>query len=162
MMRRPWLTTLLLIAGALALAYNVKVYSEIFATPKASAKPPASLETAVDVTEDEPRRDATEAAPLAPLAQASLDAFLAGLPAQDRDPFRFASEQAAPVVASGDAPKLPTVEGVLIGEGRRVAFIDGRARSEGEEVNGHRIVRIEAARVVLLSEGREVALTPAR
>jgi hypothetical protein len=167
MTRRPWLVALLLAAGAMAVVYNAKVYSELFAEPNftseaAAPREPADEEGNAGETAASPEDAGAPAPELAPLAQAALDAYLAGLPGDDRDPFRFASEERAAGVALESASQTPTVEGVLIGAGRRVAFIAGRARSEGEEVAGHVIVRIEPGRVVLAFRGREIEVAAPR
>jgi hypothetical protein len=169
MTRRPWVVALLLAAGVMALVYNAKVYSELFAEPKPEAEAPVVIERP-DPQSDAGERAASEedaetpVPELAPLAQAGLDTFLASLPRVARDPFRFASEAVAATdgAAVEPASATPRIEGVLIGEGRRVAFIAGRARSEGEEVAGHVIVRIEPGRVVLAFQGREIEVEAPR
>ena len=167
MTRHPWVLALLLAAGAMALVYNAKVYRELFAEPNATSGAAVAIQEPGqegDAGESGAPREGGEAPArtLAPLAQAGLDAFLAGLSSAGRDPFRFASEQGAVTQASEPASTTPSIEGVLIGEGRRVVFIGGRARSEGEEVAGHVIVRIEAQRVVLAVEGREIEVAAPR
>jgi hypothetical protein len=163
-MRSPWVVALLLAAGAIALVYNARVYSELFAEPNASSETSAMPEEApseMDAAEEE-GTTATAAVEVAPIVQARLDAYLVTLSGLARDPFRFASDDGPQSAVAGETGRVPTVQGILIGEGRRVALIDGRARSEGEDVAGHRIVRIEPGRVVLWFEGREIDLSPVR
>lgn len=67
-------------------------------------------------------------------------AMLAGPVLAMVDPTRPLGSGAA-VITAGDAVR-PSLDSVLIGPGRRVAVIDGRAISEGEARGGVRVWRI--------------------
>ncbi|MBM4337632.1 MAG: hypothetical protein FJ108_17225 [Deltaproteobacteria bacterium] len=53
---------------------------------------------------------------------------------------------------------IPALAGLLIGDGRRVAWLGSHARSEGELYDGFVVARIEPARVVLERDGRRFSL----
>lgn len=53
---------------------------------------------------------------------------------------------------------LPDFGGLLIGSGRRIAWLGDHARSEGELYQGWTVARIEESRVVLEREGRRYSL----
>lgn len=150
---KPPVAVALIGAGVLALAYNVRIYSELLSPPKSSMNPATSAEG-----------EESEQVSEQPDAVASLDvermrAFLASLPPRTRDPFHFASESnSAPGVASAQL----VVQGVLIGKDRRIAWINDRAHGEGEEVGGQLIVKIEPGLVRLRSGDREIEVPAAR
>lgn len=58
-----------------------------------------------------------------------------------------------PAGAPGGEVERPTLESVLIGQGRRVAVIDGRRMTEGEERHGVKVHRIRADGVVVSVNG---------
>lgn len=84
------------------------------------------------------------------LEESLVASWIAERLGQPRNPFLTAEEDrrlAGPrdAIAIG----LPRVTGTLWSENRRVAWIDGRPRSEGDWVGDHRILRIEPTRVAL-------------
>lgn len=52
----------------------------------------------------------------------------------------------------------PRLSAIVFGEGRRLAVIDGRAVAEGERSGTAEVVRIEADRVVVRRDGKEMTL----
>jgi hypothetical protein len=93
------------------------------------------------------------------LDAASLAAWLAAHPPSQRNPFFSASEElglggSRPAVSQG----LPHLSGTLWSPARRVAWLDGRPRSEGDWVGDYRLAVIEASHVVLERSGSRVPL----
>ena len=60
--------------------------------------------------------------------------------------------------AGGRQSSRPRVTGTLWSPQRRVAWVDGRPRVEGEQVGNARIVRIERDQVVMRRGGRELRI----
>ena len=157
--RRPVLVAFVLGVGSLAVLYNVRTYSRLFTPPKPHAMASvtekkagsASAEGSVDAD-----------AVLEPLAEPQLRAYLGRLVPTARDPFRFGGGGSQSGDGAGQPQALPVVQGILLGQTRRVAWINGRARSEGDEVDGHVLRRIDADRVIVERGGRQYELSPAR
>jgi hypothetical protein len=156
MMRNPWVAGLLLCLGAIAVVYNVRVYAELLGGRAADDS--ANVET-LPPTDEEVTDEELDGAPvaLAPISHEAVQTFLAVLVRTDRDPFRFAEARLSG--ADGGAPP-PFVHGVLIGEGRRVAWIGDRAAVVGDEVDGYIVVSIEADGVTVVHAGTEHRLVP--
>jgi len=82
-----------------------------------------------------------------PLAPEALAAWLQEQPASARSPFMTRLE----AMSLGEALErsLPRLSGTLIGATRKIAWLDGIPRIEGEEIGRHRIAAISRDRVVL-------------
>ena len=157
--RRPALVACVLGVGALAVLYNVQTYSRLFAPPKPDVMASVTEKNAGSASGDA-RADANGA--LEPLTEPRLHAYLGRLVPSARDPFRFGGSGAESVDDAGQPRALPVVQGILLGQSRRVAWINGRARSEGDEVDGHVLRRIDSDRVIVERGGRQYELSPAR
>jgi hypothetical protein len=102
--------------------------------------------------------------PPPPLSRERLAAILGDLEG-NRSPFvmGIAGKESETVRA---ASRLPLLDGTLIGEGRRVAWVDGRPRREGERFGKFLLSRVEQNRVVVVRDGErftlEVIAKPAR
>lgn len=149
-------TVALLLLGAVAVLYNVRTYSQLFAQPKPSSMPSATSEKPERRSTPEPSADEA----VVPQSRAAVESFVGALPASQRDPFRFATSGGPH--GDGAGPGSLTVQGILIGATRRVVWINGRARSEGEEVDGHVLKRIEPDRVIVTRDGQETEVRPQR
>jgi hypothetical protein len=92
---------------------------------------------------------------LPPLSYSQVLEYGEHLPGPARSPFLTLAEaerlaqrgRGAP--APGEGLALPTLSGTLWSPARRVAWIDGSPRTEGDAVAGHRLVRIETRAAVL-------------
>lgn len=109
--------------------------------------------------------------PLDALQPEQVADYLRGLQTRtSRNPFltRNEADRVAGISQPGIADSereggLPVLRGTLWSEGRRVAWIGGSARAEGERIDGMLLERIEQGRVTLL-RGHErflVGVTPA-
>jgi hypothetical protein len=89
--------------------------------------------------------------PLPPVSPEEVARVLAALPAVpgDRSPFEPGSDGGEAHAAAAPAEGPPPLTGVLWSPARRIAFLAGRARTEGESVGEYRLERIEPDRVVL-------------
>jgi|GEM_PF-4469666 len=105
--------------------------------------------------------------PVVPLSSVQLRDWLASLRVAgdvERNPFLTRAEEeqlrgAAGVAgAGGRQSSRPRVTGTLWSPQRRVAWVDGRPRVEGEQVGNARIVRIERDQVVMRRGGRELRI----
>ena len=154
---RPLLSLVICALGALALAYNVRVYSDLWSPPKGQEEAPTGEHADAKQT----AKKSESAEPLAELSEDDLFKLLSALPQSNRDPFRFAEAQtaAAPAAELPERPAL-VLQGTLVGT-RRVAWINQRAFSEGDEVEGQLIERIEADRVLLRRGSETYPLWPA-
>jgi hypothetical protein len=167
--QKPWLSAALLCLGAVAVVYNIRAYGELLSGPAREA-PESSLHASAGARDEVGTHggDETEgseevyAEPVAPLSAAALAAFLATLPPEERDPFVFAEARADDDsdLAPG-AAALPIVQGILLGEGRRVAWIANRAVVAGDEVAGYIVVSIDPDAVTVMRAGTEHRLVPA-
>jgi len=163
MTRRPGFVACILVLGLVAVFYNAYTYSQLFLGPNTSSMSSSTQ----DDREGKPGSggDRDGSAPtreLAPVGVAVIDAFLGGLPSRARNPFRTSQVVVPAGPSEGSAPALPVVQGILSGEGRRVAWINGRARSAGEEIDGLVLRRIERDRVIVEKDGQEYELLPTR
>jgi MSHA biogenesis protein MshK len=70
-----------------------------------------------------------------------------------KDPTRPLAAAASKVSAPGAERTHPTLESVLIGAGRRVAVINGRRMTEGEEHQGMKVWKIRPGEVVVSVDG---------
>lgn len=61
-------------------------------------------------------------------------------------------------VAAPVPERTLSLDSILIGAGRRVAVIEGEALTEGQSVDGIRVVRIHSNRVVVMDQGAERVL----
>lgn len=164
MTQRPQRVAIVLAIGALALLYNVWTYSGVFMQPNSSSMSSTTPDLDMNV-DDALSEDAESQAGLisiAPMSAMQLSALLSVLPSVERNPFEFARGIASGEIGEEGEPTLPIVQGILRGEGRRVAWINGRACSEGEEVDGHVITRIESDRIFVERAGQEFELSPVR
>jgi hypothetical protein len=151
---RPWLVVLICAAGVLALAYNLRAYRGLWTQPKQQVTGSSDAAPAADDGSQGPR-----AQPVAPMSEDEVSKLIASLPPSGRDPFRFMD-----VAADGDTAPPPlalVLQGTLVGT-RRVAWINQRPRSEGEQIDGQLIERIEADHVVMRKGREEYPLWPAR
>jgi hypothetical protein len=70
-----------------------------------------------------------------------------------KDPTRPLAAAAPKVSASGAERTHPILESVLIGAGRRVAVINGRRMTEGDEQQGVKVWEIRPGEVVVSVDG---------
>jgi hypothetical protein len=89
------------------------------------------------------------------LSTDQLRTLIAGL-THERSPFLAGgSTTASPESMRGGLPQLA---GTLIGDGRRVAWMNGQPRREGEQVGPFVVTEIDQGRVTLLRDGRPYTL----
>lgn len=69
------------------------------------------------------------------------------------------SPQAAPPVPITEPVTVPKLQGIFYRLKRPTAVIDGRIVSLGDDINGHRVIRIERDTVKLVAGGRTNTLT---
>jgi len=158
---KPAVVALVLALGVVAVGYNVWTYSQLFMSPKptevrsAEASAPMGEVTAAE----------GDVPPVAPgrteMGGSELRQFMASLREAGRDPFLFGAMNDA-LTAEGEPASLPVVQGILRGEGRSVAFVNGRAVSEGDEIDGLVLRYIADDHVVLLRDGEEYSVRPSR
>jgi hypothetical protein len=126
-----------------------------------TSSPPAA---APDEVQAEPAAE-TEGEPgaVARVCEEALRAYLAALPGPELRSAFLTRAEAAALAASGlpSEPQphgRPTLAGTLLGAGRRVAWVDGIAASEGDAVAGFELERIEPRAVVLRSGAERLRL----
>ncbi|MCG8588411.1 MAG: hypothetical protein MJE66_03900 [Proteobacteria bacterium] len=150
------LVPLLLACGLLATAYNVVVFAGLFRGPNL-----VGIED-----DDSEERDSEEetgfAATLSDVSPREVREYLDGLATPFRNPFGFSAEGLDATTLTG-ASAAPTrgplvLEGTLWSRGRRVAWIDGHPRAEGDEFAGYQVVRIRPEAVWLLRHDEELRL----
>jgi hypothetical protein len=100
------------------------------------------LEEALD-----PEAASTETEPLPPIERARITAWLDRRPGSGRSPFLTRAE--AEQLGQSQALGLPHLSATLWSAARRVAWIDGSPRSEGDFVGEHQVERIEPKGVVM-------------
>ena len=94
-------------------------------------------------------------APPAPLSRAHLVEILLAVD-YERSPFLLGSEQYGGVRLHDSG--LPRLAGTLVGNDRRIAWMDGRPRREGEYHGEFLVSEVDPQRVVLVREGRRYTL----
>ncbi len=160
-MQRPVVVATLLTLGALALAYNIWTYSKLFLKPNSSQ---VSSVTRAEDSRTDPATNSDQPAPevegARPVSQAVLAVVLKQVGSRERNPFYFGGAQRQRT-REGEEDLLPVLQGIFRGEGRRIAWVNGRARSEGEELEGYVLSSIEADHVVLVRDGEQWILVPA-
>lgn len=147
-MKGPKLAALLVIAALGVGVQNYVFFSGLPDAPKPVAEP------------EEEGRPVAVAAGVEELAPQAVAAWLVGYEGHERSPFLTeaeALEERAPLSSGGSGPSLE-LSGTLWSAGRRVAWINGRPRSEGDWVGQNQLVRIEPRRVVLMRDGRRIPL----
>src|SRR5262245_20399114 len=126
---KPWFVPVVCILAALAIAYNLRVYSALWTQPKqengAAALPQEHEAAGAAQPGTVP---VPTARPLAAIPEMELAQVLAALPPTSRDPFAFADRDVAAQQEPGAAPPL-VLQGTLIGS-RHVAWINQRAFGE--------------------------------
>jgi hypothetical protein len=148
---KPWLLAIVGVLGAVAMVYNVRAYSALWTGPKGD---PGAADTGFE-PEEETDEQAVKAV-LGAIPHSQITAMLAGLTPSRRDPFFFATGVQAVVQTAQSGLVL---HGTLVGP-RRVAWINQRARSVGEEIDGHVLERIEVDHVTLRRGDEEIELWP--
>ena len=142
----------LAVAAAAVVLENV-LYMRSSAPP---AGPVTDAEAALATDAGEGQSGPAEA--LGAVSEAAIRDYLAALPAPERarNPFltRAEADALAESGSSSGAADGPRLAGTLISAGRRVAWLDGIATSEGDFVGALELVRIEA-RSVVLSNGTD-------
>jgi hypothetical protein len=142
---RRRLVPLVLAGGVLALAYNAVVLTrELGGAPRPIAA--GDDEALGEAIEGESEGEAPEE-PLGALSRQELEAYLAGLPGDARNPFLAPGEESGG--SEPARPGAPLVSGTLTSSWRRVAWIDGVPRGGGERIGDLELVRIERERVVV-------------
>lgn len=158
MTESPVFVRAVLAIGVLALLYNAYVYTGVLLP---GGRPVSQTERALEEAGATDPAPPVQEARATPIARPALARYVRALAKESRNPFLF-GQAGLPNGAGGetDADRVPTLEGILIGEGRRIALIDGRARSEGETIDGSLIKRIEVDRVVVQRGSKEIELRP--
>jgi len=150
-MKGPKLAVLLVI-GAIGVGFqNYVFFSGLPDAPKAAEEP-----------EEEEERAVAAATGVEELAPQAVAAWLASQGGHERSPFLTEAEafehEPQDVLAAGESGPALQLSGTLWSAGRRVAWINGRPRSEGDWVGQNQLVRIESRRVVLMRDGRRIPL----
>ena len=155
-MKRPMVAMTLAVAAALVLGENYVYFRGDSATPR-----PRAVVEGESAETDEPFDESyrREAGPSVQAPASLLRAQLADLLRSVelvRSPFLLGSKQHGGTKPEGSG--LPRLAGTLMGNGRRIAWIDGRPRRVGE-LHGEFLVReIQPERVVLVRQGRRYTL----
>ncbi len=163
-MSRKWMISLFVVASFAVAAQNIIYF-------RGTTEPGEGAEWALDGEFDEEESDLgeTERERLRPLASARLVEYFETLPDQEyaRNPFLTREEAdrlsgRLAVLAGSALASRPTLNGTLWSPRRRVAWLDGRPRSEGDEFSGYTIERIEREAVVLRAGDEKVRLQVGR
>jgi hypothetical protein len=123
--------------------------------------PPAPARTAV--RHAAPAATRLEA-PAPPRADSLAVAAAARMSPRDRNPFLTAAEQFRGHKLSGPSSEtdgegsVHRLRGIVVREGRRAAFLDGRIVGEGEHLNGLTVLRIRPDEVLVTDGARRWAL----
>ncbi|NOY53169.1 MAG: hypothetical protein GXP58_06050 [Deltaproteobacteria bacterium] len=149
MLRNKVFFLLLIVSVFFAVYRNYTFFRKRFHAMTPSAM--ASLPVSPDRVPGEKKEDKVDG-----LSTADRLRFAAGA---GRDPFVLPGGEtfAVPQVSS-KTNRLPRLNAVLWSRGRRVALLDGEIHQEGENISGHRILRIEPDRVILAGGGGEVMI----
>jgi len=153
---RPVLVGVLVVAALLVVAENW-VY---FRSDSNTGRPrPVLDDGGAGLSEESERPSRPEAsasiAPPAPLSRAHLAEILLAVD-YERSPFLLGSEQYGGVRLHDSG--LPWLAGTLVGNDRRIAWMDGRPRREGEYHGEFLVSEVDPQRVVLVREGRRYTL----
>jgi hypothetical protein len=140
--------------GAVATIANVVVYSR-------ALEPPTPPGATSEESDEEPTDEGVSASPpLDPVDVAAVRSDLERWPGPGRSPFlsriealsvradERAGRNAGPDARNGSREPW-RVEGTMWSSNRRIAWIDGSPRSEGDWLRGYRIERIDVDTVVL-------------
>ena len=101
---------------------------------------------------------------LVALAASAAAQGLGGLDAAFRPQVAAPAQRSGPSAATNEGDYAPGLRVVVTGRQRAVASIDGRVVHVGDEVNGMRVVRIDAQGVMLTGDegvSERLTLTPA-
>jgi hypothetical protein len=153
---RPVLVGVLLVAALLVVAENW-IY---FRSDSDTGGPQAAVgDAGAGLSEafERPSRPEASAsiAPPAPLSRVQLAEILLAID-YERSPFLLGGEQYGGVRLHDSG--LPRLAGTLVGNDRRIAWMDGRPRREGEYHGEFLVSEVDAQRVVLVREGRRYTL----
>jgi hypothetical protein len=161
-MNRRVLAGLLAVAAALVMVENW-IYLRGTSGIGRPLRPSVDLEIESALAAEEPPRGerTPSTAPPHPISAEELAAVVAQLE-RERSPFLL--EELREISVQPRTVALPRLAGTLVGSDRRVAWMDGRPRTEGESYGEFVVSRIERDRVVLARNGRlhtlEVATGP--
>jgi hypothetical protein len=142
MRNKPVPLALLGIGGVIAMAYNMWAYSALWSEPK---QDPTSVADELPESSEEATPAGTVSM-IETMTQTAVTKFVAELPPTGRNPFRFGGTGGHVVADRTGVPLL--LQGTLVGT-HRTAWINQRAHSEGDEIEGHVIERIDVDGVVL-------------
>lgn len=121
--------------------------------PDKTTKPTLATHSQLDASRDEPAEPGFPAV----LSQAQLTSLLLRAEGRHHSPFLTLAEQAEQ--SRRGYPELPRLSATMIGTGRRVAWLDHRPHTEGEQFKGYLVQRIESNRA-WLRHGDEVIEVP--
>jgi hypothetical protein len=159
-----------LVAGALATIANVVIYSH-------ALDPPSPRRVLPEDADERPAEEVTPADPgLAPIELAAIRDDLERWPGPGRSPFLTRAEADAAGVVGSPARSVWEeslharetndeswkVEGTMWGPNRRIAWIEGAPRSEGDWLGDSQIARIEVDAVILRRGTEERVVRVAR
>lgn len=151
----------LLVAGLVVAAILVVIENWIYFQKASESSRPRGVRQGEQVasTEEVEETSGSNArasdGPPAPVSRARLYGILQAVDFE-RSPFLLGHEQFGGVLTESSG--LPQLAGTLIGAGRRIAWIDGRPRREGEYLGEFLVSEIKAEHVVLEREGRRYPL----
>ena len=142
----------LVVAALAVVVHNVRFFSQTTPAEDVTAEAPDGEEVATE----------PDHAALAPVDPVEVAAYLGGLPDDPRNPFLTRAEAdrlASPGdAASGGAERFPVLGGTLWSPDRRVAWIGGAPRIEGDALGGMVLERIEPGRVTVRLHDERLAL----
>jgi hypothetical protein len=151
-MNRRVLAGLLAVAAVLVLVENCVYFRTMPGTGRSlgpSVGP--ELESALAPEQAPAGEQTTSTAPPHPISAEELAAVLAQVE-RERSPFLL--QESREIAVEPSAAAFPRLAGTLVGRDRRVAWMDGRPRTEGERYGEFVVSRIERDRVVLARNGR--------
>lgn len=157
-----------IVAPLLAVAAAaVTVQNAIFfgAQPDAASPEVAALAGGATAAPEAPQEPGAPEAP-PPVSAEALSQWLAELRSAHpaRSPFLTRDEaerlvaRAAPQAEPREVAARPVLNGTLWSAGRRIAWIDGIPRAEGDDLGGRTVVRIEPGRVLLGGDAGDLVL----
>jgi len=166
-MTRRVLIPLLALAAVAVTIQNVLFFSGRGGGAALLAEEGGDADEAEDPMDELFEREPDAQRPVLPLFSVQLQDWLVSLRVAgdvERNPFLTRAEEehlrGGPGAAAvgGSGASRPWVTGTLWSRQRRVAWVNGRPRVEGEQVGDARIVRIERDQVVMRREGKELRI----
>jgi hypothetical protein len=144
-----------LLVAALGVTVENWLYFRGSTQPPRAAPPQQDDSDSSELDEGTQQDSTASIEPLPVLSNEALAARLLGID-HARSPFLIQEEEKREVLLTG--PVLPKLGGTLIGDKRRVAWVDGRPRREGDRHGDFLVANVDKGRVVLVRDGERYTL----